>query len=138
MAPPDKKALYMGYSNIPFAVGWAGANFIGGPLYDHLSDKFKLARDYLVTELGHDAPVVESLSKGEVMSTLTEALGQSEASVRQVLWQHYHPQSFWVVCMAIGLASTLAMVGYHFWLQADARKRAAMTGDKGTSEAEPS
>ena len=131
MAPPDKKALYMGYSNIPFAVGWAGANFIGGPLYDHLSDKFKLARDYLVTELGQDASVVEALSKSEVMAALTEALGQSEASVRQILWQHYHPQSFWVICMGIGLASTVAMVGYHFWLQADARKRAALDSDHG-------
>ena len=123
MAPPDKKALYMGYSNIPFAVGWAGANFIGGPLYEHLSDKFKLARDYLVTELGHDADAVAGLSKTEVMTTLTEALDRSHADVQQMLWQQYHPQTFWYICMGIGLASTLAMVGYHFWLEADKRKR---------------
>lgn len=124
MAPPDKKALYMGYSNIPFAVGWAGANFIGGPLYEHLSDKFKLARDYLVTELGQDASVINGLSKTEVMQRLTEALGQSEAAVGRMLWQHYDPQRFWYICTAVGLASTLAMVAYHFWLLADARKRA--------------
>jgi hypothetical protein len=128
MAPPEKKALYMGYSNIPFAVGWAGANFIGGPLYEQLSDKFRLAREYLVTELGHDAAVIKDLSKTEVMQKLTEALGQSEAAVQQMLWQHYQPQSFWYICMGIGLASTLAMVGYHFWLQADARKREAAAG----------
>jgi MFS family permease len=51
MAAPEKKALYMGYSNIPFAFGWSGANFIGGPLYDHLSDKDQLARKYLIDEL---------------------------------------------------------------------------------------
>ena len=55
MAPPDKKALYMGYSNIPFAVGWGGANFIGGPLYDRLSDKYLLAKDYLINVLQQDA-----------------------------------------------------------------------------------
>lgn len=136
MAPPDKKALYMGYSNIPFAVGWAGANFIGGPLYDHLSDKFKLARDYLVTELGQDASLVESLTKSEVMTTLTESLGQSEAAVRQMLWQHYHPQNFWLICMGIGLASTLAMVGYHFWLLADVRKRADLGGEDSATKSE--
>ena len=125
MAPPEKKALYMGYSNIPFAVGWGGANFIGGPLYDRLSDKFELARDYLVTQLGQDATAVEALTKTEVMTTLTEALGQSESAVQRLLWDHYHPQSFWVICMGIGLLSTLAMVGYHFWLLGEAKKREA-------------
>ncbi len=122
MATPEKKALYMGYSNVPFAIGWSGANFIGGPLYDWLSDKHELARDYLIAQLGHGAAAVEELSKGEVMPTLAAALGQTETVARQTLWDHYHPQNFWYVCMGIGLLSTLAMVGYHFWLQADAKK----------------
>ncbi len=125
MAPSEKKALYMGYSNIPFAVGWAGANFVGGPLYDRLSDKFELARDYLVTQVGQDAATVAKMSKTEVMTTLADTLGQSEAAVQRLLWDQYHPQSFWVICLGIGLASTLAMVGYHFWLLSDAKKRAA-------------
>jgi MFS family permease len=128
MAPPEKKALYMGYSNIPFAVGWAGANFIGGPLYDHLSDKFALARDYLITQVGLGASAVEAMTKTEAMAALTEALGQSEAAVQRLLWDHYHPQSFWFVCMGIGLVSTFAMLMYHFWLLGDAKKRAAAGG----------
>ncbi len=125
MAPPEKKALYMGYSNIPFAVGWSGANFIGGPLYDRLSDKHELARRYLVDELGHAADAVEQLSKGEVVPTIANALSQSELAVQKMLWSHYTPQTFWYICMGIGLLSTFAMVGYHFWLDADAMRRAA-------------
>jgi len=128
MASPEKKALYMGYSNIPFAVGWAGANFIGGPLYDGLSDKHSLARDYLVTQLGREADVVDALSKGEVIDTLASAIRDSGLTVHQTLWEHYHPQNFWYICMGIGLLATLAMVGYHFWLEADVRRRAADTG----------
>jgi len=125
MAPPDKKALYMGYSNIPFAFGWGGANLIGGPLYDRLSDKFQLTRRYLVDELGRSAEQVKDLSKTEAMDALIQATGQSPAAVRQMLWDHYHPQSFWLICMAIGLAATFGMVGYHYWLKADTRKRTA-------------
>jgi dipeptide/tripeptide permease len=125
MATPEKKALYMGYSNIPFAVGWAGANFIGGPLYDRLSDKFELVRRYLVEELGQNAQAVADMTKTEAMTALTSALGQSEMEVQRLLWDTYHPQSFWVICMGVGLLSTLAMVGYHFWLESDAKKRAA-------------
>ncbi len=125
MAPPEKKALYMGYSNIPFAVGWAGANFIGGPLYDRLSDKSQLVRRYLVEELGRSAERIDELSKADAMAALVEATGKSEAAVRQMLWEQYHPQSFWIICMAIGATATLGMLVYHFWLLADARKRAA-------------
>ena len=38
-APADKKAIYMGFSNMPFAIGWAFGNFLSGPLYDVLSSK---------------------------------------------------------------------------------------------------
>jgi dipeptide/tripeptide permease len=124
MAPPDKKALYMGYSNIPFAIGWAGANFIGGPLYDRLSDKIELARHYLVHGLGQDPGAVKALSKGDVMSTLANALGQTEAVAQRMLWDRYQPQSFWYICMAVGVLATLAMIAYHFWLEGDIRRRA--------------
>ena len=43
IAPPDKKALYMGYSNIPFAIGWALGNLIGGFVYEDCGAKANLA-----------------------------------------------------------------------------------------------
>ena len=70
IAPKDKKALYMGYSNIPFAIGWAVGNLIGGNLYERMSSKINLARDYLVNHLGMDADTVDEIPKEEVMPTL--------------------------------------------------------------------
>ena len=52
IAPKDKKALYMGYSNIPFAIGWFLGNAIGGRLYDALANKTRLARKFMVDHLG--------------------------------------------------------------------------------------
>jgi MFS family permease len=52
IAPPDKKALYMGYANIPFAIGWALGNFLSGYAYERFSSKVNLARDYMVHTLG--------------------------------------------------------------------------------------
>ncbi len=51
-APPDKKAQYMGYSNMPFAFGWFIGNLASGPLYDRFSSKLILSRRYLVEHLG--------------------------------------------------------------------------------------
>lgn len=126
MAPPEKKALYMGYSNIPFAVGWAGANFIGGPIYQKMSDKIDLARDYLVTQLGMNTDTVAEMTRGQVMPALADALHVTERAATQILYAEYHPQHFWYLCMGIGLLSTFAMVGYHFWLEADKKRRCQM------------
>ncbi|MCK5796344.1 MAG: MFS transporter [Deltaproteobacteria bacterium] len=60
-APPDKKALYMGYSNIPFAIGWAGGNFMSGPLYGVLSDRTTFAKRFLLNELTVDPAIVNAL-----------------------------------------------------------------------------
>lgn len=125
MAPPEKKALYMGYSNIPFAVGWAGANFIGGPLYQSMSDKVDLGRDYLVAHCDVSSEAAAALTRGEVMPRLVEALGVSERAVTQTLYSAYHPQNFWYLCLGVGLISTFAMVGYHFWLDALAKRQTA-------------
>ncbi|MHC4695409.1 MAG: MFS transporter, partial [Planctomycetota bacterium] len=53
IAPKDKKALYMGYSNIPFAIGWALGGLIGGFIYDHHGARDALALKHLAgnTEL---------------------------------------------------------------------------------------
>lgn len=47
IAPKDKKALYIGYSNIPFAIGWALGNLIGGFVYDECGSKDNLALQHL-------------------------------------------------------------------------------------------
>ena len=73
IAPKDKKALYMGYSNIPYAVGWAAGNAIGGVIYGTIADKAKLARQYLVDNLGADSAFAlddKLLPKDRVMEVL--------------------------------------------------------------------
>ncbi len=123
MAPSDKKALYMGYSNIPFAIGWAGANYIGGPIYTAWSSRTTLAKDYLQSKLGQSAEAVDGLTQDQLLPRVAELLGESEAAARQILWNQYQPQKFWYLCVGVGIAAAVAMIGYHFWLKADAAKR---------------
>jgi dipeptide/tripeptide permease len=89
IAPKDKKALYMGYSNIPFAIGWAAGNGIGGVMYEHIASKFNLAREYMVNNLGMDASVVmdeAKLPKEQVMGTLAHVMESGDgAGVSQAI-----------------------------------------------------
>ena len=73
IAPKDKKALYMGYANIPFAIGWALGNLISGPLYENIGSKFNLARDYMIHTLGMNAELVsnkDALPNDQVMESM--------------------------------------------------------------------
>ncbi len=115
IAPPDKKALYMGYSNMPFAIGWAGGNFLAGPLYDALSKKASLARDYLVTHLHFPGPILEKADPQAMIPLICEKKGFSHSDqVTRLLWDTYDPQRFWAVMGAVGLVSILGIIGFYF------------------------
>lgn len=117
-APPDKKALYMGYSNIPFAVGWGVGNLISGFLYEQLGSKLAFAREYLVGTLGMEAAKVAQIPQEEVMSTMISLLnggkGGTMEQANRILWDLHHPWLVWVVLGAVGLVATVLMIFYYY------------------------
>ncbi|MCX5797023.1 MAG: MFS transporter [Elusimicrobia bacterium] len=129
-APPDKKAVYMGYSNIPFAVGWGLGNFISGYLYESLGSKINFARQYLEQTAGLGAAPVKALSSEKVMAAMAATLnggkGGTVEEATRLLWDLHHPWKVWVILGAVGLVATLAMVGYYY-----------KTKDRGISSAAP-
>ena len=115
IAPPDKKALYMGYSNMPFAIGWAGGNLLAGPLFDAMSKKASLARDYLVTTFHFPAGILEKADPQAMLPLICEKKGFSHSDqVTRLLWDTYDPQKFWIVMGAVGFAALLGIIGFYF------------------------
>ena len=120
IAPPDRKALYMGYSNLPFAFGWAAGGVLGGFIYDATASKFKLAREYLVSHFGMSNALLDPqfAKNDEVFDFLGWMLGPgtglSERQTTQVLWDTYHPYMVWYYLGAIGLLGTLGMIVFYF------------------------
>ncbi len=109
-APPDKKAQYMGYSNMPFAFCWFIGNIISGPLYDIFSSKTRLAGRYLTEELGMSPADFQALGDKEILPTLVAKLGVDQYAATEILWQTYHPWVIWLILGSIGLASLIGMV----------------------------
>ncbi len=121
IAPKEKKALYMGYCNIPFAIGWAAGNFVSGFLYENMANKIKFARQYMVDRLGMDPALVldeQQLPKEEVMQTLAAALndgaGATVQEANQLLWDLHDPYMVWVYLGAFGVAGTIGMIIFYF------------------------
>lgn len=100
IAPKDKKALYMGYSNIPFAIGWALGSLVGGYFYEDYGAKAGLALKHLAakTELVARAaqaadwsdclekiPPLLEIERGAAFAEARKELGLDAAATAQSL-----------------------------------------------------
>jgi MFS family permease len=47
LAPPGKRALFLGYANMPDGIGWVLGSLIAGSQYEEKGDKINLARRFL-------------------------------------------------------------------------------------------
>jgi MFS family permease len=121
IAPPGKKALYLGYVNIPVAIGQALGAKIVGALYGSYGEKATLALKYLAEKTDHHKPGtwdgnVASLAafvgveRNEAVSTLANVLGQDAHQVNQLLWDTYRPYQVWFPFAAVGLCSLVGII----------------------------
>ncbi len=114
-APPGRKAQYMGYSNIPFAIGWAAGNGFSGPIYDAFASRTALARQYLVEKLEMLPDAVRAIADKDLLATIAARLGNGATphDAVRALWHAYHPWVIWLILGAVGLASVVGMIALH-------------------------
>ncbi|MDP2722369.1 MAG: MFS transporter [Bacteroidales bacterium] len=110
IAPPDKKALYMGYSFIPMFIGNLGAGWISGSVYQQLSDKHTLV---LKTIADNNLTYNANWTKQEYFTETARALHLSDADFTQYLWQTFHPNNIWMVVFGIGMVSAILLWVYN-------------------------
>jgi POT family proton-dependent oligopeptide transporter len=113
IAPEGKKALYMGYANMPFAIGWALASKMGAYFYGRLGEKAGLALRYLEQHGGVPA--------GVDRTNAVEALGRvthlDPNAATRLLWDTYHPYQVWYPFVALGLLSSVLIWLYSLWVR---------------------
>ena len=105
IAPADKKALFMGYANIPLALGWGYGSFLGGQIYARAGEKAGLALRYMSEVL----KVQELPDRSQAFAVLTDMLGQSPAQVTRLLWDTYDPSRVWTPFALAGIAAAIAL-----------------------------
>ncbi|MBK6767170.1 MAG: MFS transporter [bacterium] len=144
IAPEGQKALYMGYANIPLAIGWSYGSLMGGEVYDKMGDKANLSLRYLADKFGitidstresiaaklqtaglsidratQTASDVFVQGEGVARTKATEFLGtisgMDAAQVTTTLWNTYHPYELWYQFAGIGFVSAIGIAIYaHF------------------------
>ncbi len=121
IAPPGKKALYLGYVNIPVGIGGFIGSKMAGYVYGHYGEKATLALKYLMekTPLGEGKDwdgSIETLEKvlevkrTDAFAKLQEVLGLDAPQATQLLWDTYDPQYYvWIPFAVIGVAASIAL-----------------------------
>lgn len=112
IAPEGQKGLYMGYANIPNAIGWGYGSLLGGTVYDKMGDKANLAVHYLAEKYQ-----MLDVDRTEAFRKLQEVTGLDPSAATQLLWDAYHPYKLWYQFAAVGIASAIAMIFYARWVK---------------------
>lgn len=121
IAPKGKKALYLGYVNIPVAIGQALGAKLAGWQYGRNGEKATLALRYLAEKTDHHAPGtwdgnIEHLAefvgvkRTAAFDTLTSTLGQEPNAVNDLLWTTYKPYQVWYWFSAVGVTALAGII----------------------------
>jgi hypothetical protein len=116
-APPDKKAMYLGFSQMPLAIGWTLEGKIGPTVYGTLGSKDLFARQMLA-EQGLPADVA-SVPNGKAFDKLVEVLQQPAWDVTKMLYERHHASiaSVWYIMGAVGIVSAIGIWVYGRWIE---------------------
>lgn len=114
-APADKKAMYLGFSQMSLAVGWTLEGYIGPWLYDIFASKDNFSREML-GRLGLPGENVALIPQGQAFNFLTHYTHQSAKVLTKTLYALHHPGVVWYIMAGIGVASALAIYLYGRWI----------------------
>jgi len=112
IAPPDKKALFMGYGEVPSGLGWALGSVFAGNFYEHNGDKVNFAKRWLAEQGGMSPEAIQAIPKEKVMETMAAKANLTLPQATDMLWNLHQPQQIWYWIAGVGLVSLAAMVLY--------------------------
>ncbi len=116
IAPDDKKAMYLGFKDLPLGIGWVAESYIGPMLYDKYAAKETLAKTMLSDTYQQSKDALAAIPQGEYFSHLVSISGQSAQEMTAVLYQQNNIGVVWFVMGAIGVASAFGLVIYSRWI----------------------
>jgi hypothetical protein len=115
IAPADKKAMYLGFSQIPLAIGWTLEGKVAPALYDRFASKERFARELLRVR-GMSADAVAQIPQGDAFAKLAATSGESKAALTHALYANHSVGSVWIFIAAVGVVAAVAIAIYGRWV----------------------
>jgi len=116
IAPDDKKAMYLGFKDLPLGIGWVAESYVGPMLYDKYAAKETLSKALLQQDYGFSEAAINNIAQGEYFTHLVNASGQSSEQMTEVLYQANNIGLVWFVMAMVGVCSAVGLVIYARWI----------------------
>lgn len=126
VAPPQKKAMYLGFSQLPFAIGATIEGFVGQVMYAKYAAKDTISRDYLV-EAGMSAQEAADVPIGEAFDRLVALTGQPAQALTDQMYAANDIGSIFYIFAAVGIVSAFGLLMFGKWTYRFAMQQQAAT-----------
>ena len=113
IAPPDKKALYMGTSFLPIAAGNWLAGWLSGGVYEKIAEPIYLLKQELAARNISLPEISEEVTKNDFIRMAAEEMGMNRNELMQFLWNNYQPSDIWIVYSGIALSAVIFLWLYN-------------------------
>lgn len=115
IAPPDKKAMYLGFVMLPQGIGWTLEGKLAPWLYEIYASKDQLSRVYL-SDQGMSQSMVDAIKNGEAFDVLVKYTGKSAQQMTDILYQTNNIGMAWYIIATVGAVSAVGIVMYAKWV----------------------
>jgi POT family proton-dependent oligopeptide transporter len=115
-APNDKKAMYLGFSQVPLAVGWTLEGKVGPSLYDHFASKERFAREMLAEKGLLTGDALTNLKQGEAFDKLVELSHLGKWEVTHQLYATHNIGVVWYIIASVGVVTAFGIYLYGRWI----------------------
>ncbi len=114
IAPRQKKAMYLGFSQLPLGIGWSLEGFFGQYLYGRFGAKDTIARQSLLDN-GLSPAEVDAIPIGEAFLELVAVSGSSPDMLTAQLYAANNVGIAWYIMGAVGLVAASGLYVYGRW-----------------------
>jgi MFS family permease len=115
IAPPDKTAMYLGFTQLPLGIGWTLEGKIGPSLYHAFASKDSFSRDLLVDK-GMAQNLVDQIPQGEAFDKLVEFTHLPVSQLTQTLYDTHNIGMVWYIMGAVGVVTCIGLFFYARWI----------------------
>jgi hypothetical protein len=117
IAPADKKAMWLGFSQFPIAIGWMAEGYLGPKIYAAYADKDSLAREMLAQKgMAADQITEQALPIGEAFKKLVEFTGENPHTLTQQLYDSHSIGLVWYIFAGVGVIAGVMIYLYGRWI----------------------
>ena len=114
IAPADKKAMFLGFSQLPLGIGWSLESYLGPTLYGKFASKEQLSRS-LLSENGMADLQIQAIPNGEAFETLVLVSGKTSEVLTAQLYAANQVGVLWYLMASVGMVTAFGLYLYGRW-----------------------